>query len=67
MTQSAESFALQLRIHTKGFAPIQYDNIWRTVTEGYASDASQAVHLKNSQRANVLFYNSSCFIRAQQS
>jgi len=35
------------------------------IAQGYATDASQAVHLKNSQRANVLFHNSPCFSRVQ--
>jgi len=36
------------------------------ITQGNATDASQAVHLKNSQRADVLLHNSPCFSRIQQ-
>ena len=28
------------------------------IAQGYATDVLQAVHLENSQRANVLFHNS---------
>ena len=30
------------------------------IAQRYATDTSQALHLKNSQRANVLFHNSPC-------
>jgi hypothetical protein len=38
---------------------------WHMVAQGYATDASQAVHLKHSQRANVLFHNSPCSTAAK--
>ena len=31
------------------------------IMQGYATDALQAVHLENSQRADVLLHHSSCF------
>ena len=44
---------MQLRLHRQGVAPVQSDKTWHMVVQGYATDASQAVHLKNSQRTNV--------------
>jgi len=37
---------------------MQHVNIQHLVAQGYATDASQAIHLENSQWADVLFHNS---------
>ena len=35
--QAPESFALQLRLHRKGIAPIQYINIRNMIMQGHAT------------------------------
>ena len=66
MTWPPESFALQLRLHRKGVAPIQDISIWQMVMQRDVADASHAIHLDNSQRANVLFDNSLCLTRIRR-
>jgi len=51
----------------EGVATIRYINILHMVTQGHATDASQAVHFGNSQRANVSFHNRLCLSRHGQS
>jgi len=50
---------LQLRLHRQGVAPVQYVHIWHMVTQGNATDATQAVQglLASFQNMPNIYHN----------